>query len=75
MTDFRLNLSLRESQKSWKIAQTFKNYQMGLMICFNRESKRQISDPAIGNDFQKVCYWSYSNPRPPSQCLKSIKKF
>ena len=65
MTDFRLNLSLRESQKNWKIAQTFKNYQMGSMICFNRESKRQISDPAIGNDLKKVCYWSYSNPRPP----------
>jgi len=53
MTDFRLNLSLRESQKNWKIAQTFKNYQTDSMICFNKESKRQISDPAIGIDLKR----------------------
>ena len=53
MTDFRLNLSLRESQKNWKIAQTFKNYQTVLMICFNKESKRPILDPAIGIDLKK----------------------
>ena len=74
MTDFRLNLSLRESQKNWKIAQTFKNYQTDSMICFNKESKRQISDQAIGIDLKKkVLYWLYSNPGPPDQSLKSKK--
>ena len=46
------------------------------MICFNKESKRQISDPAIGIDLKKkVLYWLYSNPGPPNQSLKSKKSF